>query len=226
MINNFKNYLRSKIINNKVDKEYLVEGLSQFDKPIYQVLNIPVQRCSELMKRAFRKELKNKPRNVPVNIWFLIQFGYKKCYKCNNILQLDKFHNRKDRWHNKNDNCLDCEKNRDRIEYYTEYNQNHKEKRRKYARQYQKDNPDKFNANNAKRRANKLQATPNCITKQQLIEIEDIYWQAKETGRILGEPFHVDHIHPLSKGGLHVPWNLQILTATENLKKSNKLEVI
>lgn len=33
----------------------------------------------------------------------------------------------------------------------------------------------------------------------------------------------VDHITPISKGGLHTPGNLQYLPATENRRKSNKL---
>lgn len=35
--------------------------------------------------------------------------------------------------------------------------------------------------------------------------------------------WEVDHIHPLSKGGLHSPENLQHLTRSENRKKSNKI---
>ena len=36
--------------------------------------------------------------------------------------------------------------------------------------------------------------------------------------------YEVDHIHPISKGGLHTLENLQYLTISENRKKSNKVK--
>jgi len=38
-----------------------------------------------------------------------------------------------------------------------------------------------------------------------------------------GEEYHVDHIIPLAKGGLHHPDNLQVLPADLNLKKGAKV---
>jgi 5-methylcytosine-specific restriction endonuclease McrA len=80
----------------------------------------------------------------------------------------------------------------------------------------------KFIARVAARRAARLQATPKWI------EIEDfkaIYAAAREISVRTGVPHEVDHIWPLRgklAWGLHVPWNLQILTRAANRRKFNK----
>ena len=80
----------------------------------------------------------------------------------------------------------------------------------------------------AQRRASKLQATPKWLTFNQRQEILEIYKLAADLSWLSELGLHVDHIVPL-KGenvcGLHVPWNLQILPAIENIKKSNKLAI-
>jgi len=61
------------------------------------------------------------------------------------------------------------------------------------------------------------------LSEEHKIQIRDIYLEARKL-RDKGIDVHVDHITPLNGGlvsGLHVPWNLQILPATVNLKKSN-----
>ena len=79
----------------------------------------------------------------------------------------------------------------------------------------------KARAKDAAKRARKIQATPPWLTKEHKAEIAAIYRRCP--------PGHqVDHIVPLrgkTVCGLHVPWNLQILTKYENLKKGNKLLV-
>jgi len=41
-------------------------------------------------------------------------------------------------------------------------------------------------------------------------------------GKSLGVDFHLDHITPLSKGGAHADWNMQLLRPECNIEKSNQ----
>ena len=85
-------------------------------------------------------------------------------------------------------------------------------------------NPDKVNAATAKRRASKLNATPNWLTEEHHKDIEQFYWLAKDLCAVTGERYEVDHIVPLqgeNVSGLHVPWNLQVLPRDINASKGN-----
>ena len=79
-------------------------------------------------------------------------------------------------------------------------------------------------AQNLLRRRRRVQAAPPWLTREQWKEMAEIYETARELTVKTGIPHEVDHIHPLAGGkscGLHVPWNLQIMTATANRKKRN-----
>lgn len=101
-----------------------------------------------------------------------------------------------------------------------------KKKNLKKALDWQNQHPDKARARNARREASKIQATPSWLTEYQMLQIEFMYTCAAYIEWCTGQKYHVDHIIPLNGKhvrGLHVPYNLQILPAIENIKKGNRL---
>ena len=101
------------------------------------------------------------------------------------------------------------------------------EQRYETCKKYRLKNKGLYNALGAKRRAQRLQATPQWLTDFDHTYIKCLYQLASMRTRESGEAWHVDHIVPLrgkNVSGLHVPWNLQVIPATENLSKSNKFE--
>lgn len=70
----------------------------------------------------------------------------------------------------------------------------------------------------------RFKATPNWLSAEQRKEIREIYKRNTRL-RAQGEITNVDHIVPICSDivcGLEVPWNLEIITEEENLRKSNK----
>lgn len=74
---------------------------------------------------------------------------------------------------------------------------------------------------------------PSWVDETHSKTIKELYSVARKLTKLREEPFHVDHIEPLKgvnnqgehvSSGLHVWWNLRVIPAIENLKKSNKLK--
>jgi 5-methylcytosine-specific restriction endonuclease McrA len=72
---------------------------------------------------------------------------------------------------------------------------------------------DRRNEANAKYRASKYAQTPPNVDRK---AIQEFYANCPKG-------YEVDHIIPISKGGLHDISNLQYLTITENRRKNNKI---
>lgn len=97
--------------------------------------------------------------------------------------------------------------------------------RAKYNKAWRKANAARCLAIVRKRQAALLMATPPWFDSAMQNDVIALYETARQMTRQTGIQHHVDHVVPLrgkSVCGLHVPWNLQVLTATENLKKGTK----
>jgi 5-methylcytosine-specific restriction endonuclease McrA len=91
---------------------------------------------------------------------------------------------------------------------------------------HKQENPDYYKSLVSARRRRFRDATPKWLTAEHKLEIRLKYRLAIELSRRLGVPHAVDHIIPLQGEevcGLHVPWNMEVITQEQNLKKYNKL---
>jgi len=97
-----------------------------------------------------------------------------------------------------------------------------KQKLTEYNRAYSKANPDKKRGHKARRRALKKGAKPKHQTTWELGMVAAVFYIAKALAEWEGVLFHVDHIYPLSLGGLHAYHNLQPLVGADNCSKNNR----
>ncbi len=165
----------------------------------------------------------------------------KKCTSCSVEKSFDAFHkdaSRKDGHRNRCKVCVAAymrthyENNKDAIvakanAWVAANRQRHNTKCNLWA----KNNPAKVNARTARRYASKTQATPEWVLGNADFQwmIGEAYALTKLRQRLLGGAWEVDHIVPLrgkKVSGLHTPWNLRVVQAHENRRKSNKFEAV
>jgi hypothetical protein len=143
------------------------------------------------------------------------------------------------------------ESNKKRASYFSQYNKQEEVKERKhewylqnrdqviataairptsvlreYRNAWKKNNLTQVRADTKARRRKHRNATPPWLSKKQKSEIRQLYQIAITMTQTTGEQYVVDHIVPLRSDevcGLHVPWNLRVITQDENLRKSNKI---
>ncbi len=210
-------FLTSKVKNKKstINLERLATAFLDYHTPTYKLLGESSSTLSAKLKRLFKDNLVNKPRSMTVDSYFLLEYGYKFCGSCKELKNTDNFYACRYNATGKQSECIFCIKTRNQKSYNNDstYSKNK-------SSIWRKENRGAYNALMAKRRASKLNATPKWLSVEQLRQIQLLYIEAKNKGMV------VDHIIPLQGTnvcGLHVPWNLQLLSAKENLSKSNKV---
>jgi hypothetical protein len=215
----YKSFIQSQVIgkvfyHKKDVTDLLLEALFQFEVSPGTYLK-DMTDVSRKYKTIFN--LSNKKSSIHMNTWFLQAFGYKYCNKCKDIKSLEYYATNKAKISGIADYCKSCNNS---------YYEIDPDKKKILNRNYKVSNAGKVNAATAKRRAAKLLATPKWLTPEQAKQIEAFYVLAKELESITGIKHHVDHIVSLQGAnvlGLHVPWNLQVIKAEDNIRKGNRL---
>lgn len=165
----------------------------------------------------------------------------KECSKCKEEKSFDSFHKNSSNKDGYNYQCKTCrkegcakyfsslplEEKQKRVELKRKWVQDNPEHVKEYAKAYAQRNLALRAATQKKREAAKQKRIPSWLTDSDLLRIRCYYQVASMRSKETGFKWHVDHIVPLqgnNVSGLHVPWNLQVIPALENLRKHNKHE--
>lgn len=151
--------------------------------------------------------------------------GYRNiCKECRKGEHVDRYAANKEDWNKRA--AAWRKENKEAVKKIDKrYRENNKETRLKQTSEWKKNNKGRVNFLNSTRYASKLERTPNWLTEEDLIHINCLYQLAAMRTRESGYVWHVDHIIPLNGetvSGLHVPSNLRVIPAVDNLRKSNK----
>ena len=164
----------------------------------------------------------------------------KLCPKCEQTLPTTSFFKNKGRVDGLQGYCKLCKCLRDR-----QYDAEHRDKvneaarTRRLSEEFRQSHLDALTRYRAKnkairaklqmaRKSSKLKRTPTWLTDFDQIKIKCLYQLAAMRTRESDQRWHVDHIIPLQGAfvsGLHVPSNLRVIPALENMRKNNHYEV-
>lgn len=103
-----------------------------------------------------------------------------------------------------------------------EWRQKNPEKKRHMDAAFREANRGLVTSYKAARRARVRNAAPSWLTEEQWSEIRSVYAEARRLTEETGVQHEVDHIVPLQGRtvcGLHVPWNLRVLTREQNNRR-------
>jgi len=138
----------------------------------------------------------------------------KVCTKCKTAKERDEFHKHVRQKDGLQPDCKSC-----RNAYRRAFYEKHTDRENAWSKSWREAYPDKWATNDGKALAIRRGGSASDIYDAALCL--PFYAEARRLSRETGIPHHVDHIIPIAKGGLHCQLNLQVLTATENLKKGN-----